>query len=291
MDKIGQRLLIFLAGIPAILSLVLLLPQANHLAMNLVAVLLCSLGGIELSLLLSKWNLVISKPEAAVLGGLLPAAALIRPTFGPASVSALVLIALTCGLAWLLLSRLLSGAKALPGVLGGVVAGLAVLVYPGLFMSWVVRMSLWENAGPAIAVFLAMVFSGDSLAWAAGMLFGKGNRGIVPASPNKSIAGFVGGLIAPVIVGIACIRLFPDIYRPSALVLSMGRLPAGFLLGFCTGAAAILGDLAESALKRSSGVKDSGAFFAGRGGVLDSVDSIAMAAPAYYVLFGLFFAG
>jgi phosphatidate cytidylyltransferase len=136
-----------------------------------------------------------------------------------------------------------------------------------------------------ILVFLLMVFANDSLAWAAGMLFGKGNRGIIAASPNKSIAGFIGGLIAAVLAGIGGAYFLPGAFVSRYL----HPVFAGGLLGFLTGAAGSLGDLAESALKRSSGIKDSGALIPGRGGVLDSIDSVALAAPVFYVAYRVFF--
>jgi phosphatidate cytidylyltransferase len=64
---------------------------------------------------------------------------------------------------------------------------------------------------------------------------------------------------------------------------------AGALLGFGAGIAAILGDLCESAIKRSADVKDSGSLILGRGGALDSIDSLALAAPVYYLLYQVLF--
>jgi phosphatidate cytidylyltransferase len=66
-------------------------------------------------------------------------------------------------------------------------------------------------------------------------------------------------------------------------------LPSGILLGIACGLAVVLGDLAESAIKRSCDMKDSGFIVPGRGGILDSTDSIALTAPVFYVLYRFFF--
>jgi phosphatidate cytidylyltransferase len=158
-----------------------------------------------------------------------------------------------------------------------------VLIYPGALLAWVCGMGTWDSE--IILLFLLIPMANDGTAWAAGMLFGKGNQGIVPVSPNKSIAGFIGGLLASVLVGALAVLFLPDIFRPKLESPAM----AGVLLGLITGIFANLGDLCESAVKRSAGYKDSGKMFPGRGGMLDSVDSIAMAAPAFYFAFKILF--
>jgi phosphatidate cytidylyltransferase len=130
--------------------------------------------------------------------------------------------------------------------------------------------------------FLLIVIVNDSFAWFFGVLFGKNNRGFVKISPNKSIAGFAGGILVSTAVGGALqyfgvLQLAPSAHAPLA----------GLVTGFLCALAATLGDLAESALKRSAAVKDSGTLFPGRGGVLDSLDSIAMAAPVFYLLYSV----
>lgn len=299
MSKLAQRLIIFLVGVPAVAALVLLLPHLNHLALNLTTVFFSALGAVEFSKMLAQKGLRISKAEAAVLGALLPAVAAIIAAFFtmPATtvgadgvyffvmIGLAVLAAITAGMGWLLLSRVFSSGEKLDGFAGKVAAGLSVLLYPGVFLVWIVGMTVWLDSGAMIITFLLMVFGGDSLAWAAGSLFGKNNRGIVPASPNKSAAGFVGGVFGPIIIGIAAAHIRPDIFAASQNALFGIPAVAGGILGLLTGCAAILGDLAESALKRSSGIKDSGAFFIGRGGVLDSIDSVAMAAPVFHICY------
>jgi phosphatidate cytidylyltransferase len=124
------------------------------------------------------------------------------------------------------------------------------------------------------------------------MLFGKGNRGIVPASPNKSVAGFIGGAFGTIVIGVGAVLIQPDVFILQNAVSGVpgGAVTIGALLALLTGIAATLGDLAESAIKRSSGADDSGNIIPGRGGVLDSIDSVAFAAPVFYLLSSLLFA-
>ncbi|MDR1858038.1 MAG: phosphatidate cytidylyltransferase [Treponema sp.] len=285
----AQRFLIFFLGLPAIVAIVLLLPHYRHLVFNLLTVIFSALGAAEFSVLLSQKKLHISKTEAALLGALPPAAMLLIVCFGfhGLTVSAVVAAAVS----WLLVSRVFSKGDKLEASLNRLVAGIAVLMYPGMMMVWLVRMSQWETSAHVIILaFLCSVFGSDSAAWAVGMLFGKGNQGIVPASPNKSVAGFIGGIIAPTLVGMGAAMLYPEVFVPDLGLLEGNAPVAGAILGLLTGIAATLGDLAESAIKRSSGIKDSGNIIPGRGGVLDSIDSIVLAAPVFYLAFRLLFA-
>jgi phosphatidate cytidylyltransferase len=188
------------------------------------------------------------------------------------------------GASWLLVSGIWSSAK-FDSYLGRVAAGFGVMIYPGLFIAWIIQMAILPEASMVILVYFLVVFLNDSAAWAAGMLFGNGNRGIVAASPNKSIAGFIGGIGASLLTGIAAPFFFPAAFTSA----SMAPVAAGALLGLGAGIAATLGDLSESALKRGAGVKDSGTLVMGRGGALDSIDSLALAAPVYYILYQILF--
>ena len=73
-----------------------------------------------------------------------------------------------------------------------------------------------------------------------------------------------------------CYHLFPKVFTYS--------LGEGFVLGLLTSAIAAIGDLIESSFKRSAEVKDSGSIIPGRGGILDSIDSVIMAAPVYVAI-------
>jgi phosphatidate cytidylyltransferase len=154
-------------------------------------------------------------------------------------------------------------------------------------MYWLIKMTIWEGAGVLILIFLMIILGSDAAAWLAGTLFGAANRGIIPASPNKSIAGFIGEIFGSIVVSTGAALIVPSIFTPRFHVLP--ALFMAIILGICTGIAAALGDLAESAVKRSCGFKDSGNLMPGRGGVLDSIDSIAFASPVFYLLFNVFF--
>jgi phosphatidate cytidylyltransferase len=283
MKKFLQRILVFIIGLPLVVLIVVFLPQKNHLAANLVITLLSALGAAEFGAMINKQKQVLSPVEAAVLGAL-----------GPAAMSVTVSLhiqyliwpaAFALGGSWLLVSRVFSRQDKVKDTLAYLSTGFSVMFYPGFFMMWIVRMTLMPRADMIILVFLLTVIASDSAAWAAGMLFGAGNRGIVPVSPNKSVAGFIGGLTAAVLVGLGSVFLIPGAFSSPRLP----SLAAGCVLGLLSGGAAALGDLAESAMKRSSDIKDSGAIIPGRGGVLDTVDSISLAAPVYYAIYWLLF--
>lgn len=127
-----------------------------------------------------------------------------------------------------------------------------------------------------IFLLLVIVMAGDTGAYYVGSSFGR--RKLYPVvSPNKSLEGALGGLAGSIAgAGIARATFFPELTMADAVVTAL-------LLGTL----GQLGDLFESLLKRSFGVKDSGAIVPGHGGILDRLDSILFAAPAafYYATF------
>jgi phosphatidate cytidylyltransferase len=283
MKKLAARLMVFFIGIPLVICIVIFLPHYHHLVVNIIVILFSSLGALEFSALLRKKELVIAPVEAAILGAVAPAAMTIVVTLDLNG--QIVPAAYILGASWLLVSRVFQREDKLKHYTSRTAAGFSVLFYPGLFMVWIIRMSLIAESSIVILIFFLTVAANDSIAWATGMLFGKKNRGIIPASPNKSIAGFAGGITASLLAGAGGVIFFPQAFIADFLP----DIFSGLLLGFCTGIAAALGDLGESALKRSSGIKDSGSIMPGRGGVLDSIDSISLAAPVFYVLYRILF--
>jgi phosphatidate cytidylyltransferase len=283
MKKIFQRLIAFFVGFPALIAIVIFFPQYNHLLLNLFCIAFTILGAVEFRNILTHKNLVISVPEAIILGAISPAAWTVVVSLGVAG--HIVPGAFILGACWLLVSSIFADGEKLDLYIGRTAAGFAVMIYPGLFIAWIIQMAVFAKASMVILIFFLMGLLNDAIAWLAGMLFGEGNRGVVSVSPKKSIAGFVGGLAASVGTGLFAAAFFPSAFTPKA----MPSYLAGALLGLGAGAAAILGDLCESALKRSAGVKDSGTLILGRGGALDSIDSLALAAPVYYILYQVLF--
>jgi phosphatidate cytidylyltransferase len=283
MKQLFKRVIIFFTGLPILIAIVLFLPQFNHFAFNCVVITVSILGAMEFQNFLRQKNLSISPAEAAILGGLSPVAVAGAVCF---NVGAFVVpAALILGALWLLVSRVFSSGETLDAAVSRGAAGFSVLIYPGSFMAWMIPLSLLPGSKTLILVFLLMCYLNDAAAWASGIGFGEGNRGIVPVSPNKSIAGFAGGLLSSVIIGVLAAHWIPHVFNSPRLP----GIAAGAVLGLMTGAAATLGDLGESAFKRSAGLKDSGFIIPGRGGILDSIDSLAAAAPVYYILYRLLF--
>ena len=115
---------------------------------------------------------------------------------------------------------------------------------------------------------LVMVWTSDIAAYAVGRAVG-GPRLAPRISPNKSWAGFAGGLFAPALLG----AISGVLMRGEPVVLA--------ILAGCLGLAAQLGDLAESFAKRHFGVKDSSGLIPGHGGLLDRLDGLLAAALAF----------
>jgi phosphatidate cytidylyltransferase len=289
--KIIERILVFCIGIPAVFSLIYFLPHYNHLIWNIIVTGFTAVGAVEFAAMLNKKQFGISKVNACFLGAIPPLCATLEVSLG----IDILPVFLIAAASWILISLIFSRHADMETVIHRLAGYFSVLIYPGFFMYWLVKTSglalpyaydqfQWNNSG-AIFLFLAIVFTNDSLAWLAGNLFGKNNRGLIPASPNKSIAGFIGGLIGSVAVCVLAAKLFPFVFPIFAYSGNPLVISKAVILGVCTGIIATLGDLAESAVKRSCDVKDSGNIMLGRGGILDSIDSVAVAAPVYFILF------
>ncbi|MDR1389500.1 MAG: phosphatidate cytidylyltransferase [Treponema sp.] len=279
------RLFIFFAGLPAVVALIIFLPHYNHLALNALVILVSMLGAAEFARMLRFKGFELKTAEAVLLGCLSPVSMTLIVSFDTNYQITQSLFVI--GASWLLVSEVFIHHQNFSSALHRVTAGFAVMMYPGLFLSWTIHMASLKHATMVILGFSLTVIANDSIAWACGNLFGRNNRGIFKASPGKSLAGFIGGLASSVAVCVLLVIFFPASYESDQI----SPIPSGVILGLLSGIAVTFGDLSESVLKRCCGLKDSGYLIPGRGGVLDSVDSFAFSAPVFYILFRYFFDG
>ncbi|MDR1747460.1 MAG: phosphatidate cytidylyltransferase [Spirochaetaceae bacterium] len=274
MSKIIQRLLVFFIGIPVIIGVIYIFPYKNHLVLHIMIIAVTFISALEMHNILKNRLKMHNAMLTAALSTLTPVMAAVCAVFGLST----TLIAFTFIFSFLLILVIdifKPNDNNYAFSLSKIASSLLILMYPGFLITFLSLMTIPEQSSRLLVVFMLMVFGCDSLAWVCGMTMGKGNRGLIAASPNKSIAGFIGGMAGAVLVGGVSCFLFPDFFGLS--------IPRTCFLGFFTACAAILGDLAESVFKRSGEIKDSGTIIPGRGGLLDSIDSILMSAPVFYV--------
>jgi phosphatidate cytidylyltransferase len=144
-------------------------------------------------------------------------------------------------------------------------------------LSFAVRLHGWGVMGPKLLLFaLVITWAGDTVAYFVGRAIGK--HAFAPIlSPKKTWEGAVGGFAGSLLVGVAFSKWTG---------ISMGQMLAMAAVGNVAGQ---VGDLLESAYKRSAGVKDSGTLLPGHGGILDRIDALILAIPVvcyYWILFG-----
>jgi phosphatidate cytidylyltransferase len=147
------------------------------------------------------------------------------------------------------------------------------LVYVGIFFTFVVLLSKLLQ----LLSLITVVKMGDTGAYTVGRLIGRHKMTPI-LSPKKTWEGAGGAALFAVIGAWAVFNLLgPRLDSPQIVFWRVA------LFGLIVGAAGLLGDLAESMLKRDAGRKDSSTWMPGFGGVLDVLDSILFAAPIAYI--------
>jgi phosphatidate cytidylyltransferase len=168
----------------------------------------------------------------------------------------------------LTLPRWRGGADAL----GQAAASLFPLLYLGLPIGALISIRATRGREALFLLMLTVIVS-DTAQYYTGRLFGR--RPLAPAiSPKKTIEGAVGGFV----FGTILLAVVGQWWLPTV------PLPVRVALGATIVVLGIVGDLFESMLKRSAGVKDSSTLIPGHGGVLDRIDALLFAAPLYYLV-------
>ncbi|GIG54203.1 phosphatidate cytidylyltransferase [Demequina activiva] len=154
-------------------------------------------------------------------------------------------------------------------------ASMLTLLWIPFMAAFLVLLVLADDGWHRVLVVILAVAGADSGGLFAGMLFGR--HPMAPrVSPKKTWEGFAGGLVLGTLAASIAAYFFYD-----------GQWWIGALVGAACVVAAVLGDLAESAVKRDIQVKDMSSLLPGHGGIMDRIDSLLLAAPVAYVVFAL----
>lgn len=148
-------------------------------------------------------------------------------------------------------------------------------------LSSLVQLRMMENGHFLVLLPVICASITDVGAYFVGMFLGK-HRGVTRVSPNKSLEGYVGGIV----VGCLVMMLYALVLRQWAGIDA--SMPLLALYGLVGCAVTELGDLAFSLIKRQHGVKDYGHLMPGHGGMMDRFDSTVFAAPTILLLVELF---
>ncbi len=169
----------------------------------------------------------------------------------------------------------------IPSVANRYAATVAGIVYAGFLTTYLAKLKLIDphHVGDTVVIVLLVAWIADTGGYFAGRFLGKAKL-YEAVSPKKTWAGACGGLAGSVL-GVTVLKLlFADWLSWMDVVLI--AIPGGIL--------GQMGDLAESLIKRSTGVKDSGALLPGHGGILDRIDAVLFIAPYVYTYLTLKFA-
>lgn len=136
----------------------------------------------------------------------------------------------------------------------------------------------FQKGGPFVLAMFMIIWMYDSFCYITGSLIGR-HKLFERVSPKKTVEGMIGGLI---------LTLFVFSFANKIPQLQMLSKTEWLILAFVTMIAATFGDLVESLLKRSLGIKDSGSIMPGHGGFLDRMDAFFLAIPFVSLTLWLF---
>jgi phosphatidate cytidylyltransferase len=156
------------------------------------------------------------------------------------------------------------------------------LMYTGLTLVAIPFLRASEDGKSLVLFLLCAVWAGDSLALYTGRAWGR--HKLAPTlSPGKTWEGAIGSIVGSLLATVILLTISVQLAHREIHVLAFtGTIAYWLLMAILVNIAAQVGDLAESALKRSAGVKDSGTLLPGHGGILDRIDALLLAAPVLW---------
>jgi phosphatidate cytidylyltransferase len=174
------------------------------------------------------------------------------------------------------LALVMAPGRSLETALPGAASSVLGVLYVGAPLAMMVSMRLQPRGAQWLMYVLILTWISDTAAYFTGRAIGK--HKLAPRiSPGKTWEGSIGSAIAAILFGVLYTRYFaPDFPLALSLVTALVVNVAGQV-----------GDLAESALKRGAGVKDSSTLLPGHGGMLDRIDALLFAVPALWYILSL----
>lgn len=173
-----------------------------------------------------------------------------------------------CSFAWILLAK----KEEIVSHLGKIFLTLVYIVIPFVLMAQIPFLNNdFKYARSIILGVFILIWSSDTFAYLIGKNFGK-RKLLERISPNKTIEGFIGGMVACIITSYIIAHYFTILSLTQWLVIAV-----------LVGIFGVLGDLIESMFKRQAGIKDSSNLIPGHGGFLDRFDSVIFAAPFIFI--------
>ncbi len=256
------RIFTALVGVPLLLGLAYL----GGWPFGLLVLAICLLAQYELYAMMQRAGVQPFKTAGLLIGALAAARTLAPPAMPLALAAALGVLAYSP------FSRTEKPIERLGGTFLGV-------LYPTALLAFLtdLRLARGPDVGDAEAFYLTLavfllIWATDITAYYVGKSLGR--HPLAPAiSPKKTWEGAVGGAVGAVLAAVAL----------KLTLLAFLAWPHVGVLALLCGVVSQVGDLAESRLKRSVGVKDSGALLPGHGGLLDRFDAMILAVPLVYL--------
>jgi phosphatidate cytidylyltransferase len=276
------RILTAIAALPILVASIVLPSYVPETVWVFVAIAIFALsaGLFEFYSLTKKLEL---KADAAT--AYLGAAAIVVAFIfdAPAAAPDLLLLTLAGFVILVLVTQTFRFQKDFSKMLGGVGVTLAGVLYLAFLGGFLIATRVGFENRPYLSThllgyFFLVLMGSDTGAYFAGKLFGK--HKLAPAiSPGKTWEGLIGGIIAAgAFAALATFWFFPELPYPVSIALAI-----------CMAAIGVLGDLAESAMKRGSKTKDAANILPGHGGLLDRMDSLLLNAPVLYYFARFYF--
>jgi len=260
-----KRILTSLVGLPILFIIIKYLPPGCFLVLVAAAVVL---GSYELYALAERRGLKPHKMLGAILG-----VAAACSFFGGRLEGTTVVCAAALLIPIASIIRVRRNGSDLQDELGGITVTLFTVVFVGLLMGYsIALLNDGGERGRDLTVLLFwVVWLSDAGAFIVGSQWGR--HKLAPTiSPGKTIEGAAGALATAVVAALIA----------KAWFFTRLTLSQAILLGLLLGLTGMIGDLAESLIKRAASVKDSGWLFPGHGGMLDRADSLLFAAPVLF---------